>query len=125
MNDATDFAECQNCLCLAARRKAQRLTRAYDARLRPHGLTIHQFSMLTTLILAGPLPMSALAERLGVDRTTLTRNVTLSEDKGLVAVKPGSDARERVVNITRAGLEMAEKALPAWQRAQAEAQAAA
>src|SRR5687768_566684 len=105
MNDAPDFAQCQSCLCLAARKQAQQLTRAYDARLRPHGLTIHQFSMLTMLILAGPLPMSALAERLGVDRTTLTRNVRLSEDRRLVAVKPGRDARERVVSITKEGLE--------------------
>ena len=125
MTDPSDFAQCQSCLCLAARKEAQRLTRAYDARLRPHGLTIHQFSMLTMLILAGPLPMSALAQRLGVERTTLTRNVTLSEDRGLVAVKPGRDARERVVNITKEGLEMAEAALPAWRKAQAEAQAAA
>lgn len=124
MKDISDFAECRSCLCLAARKQAQHLTRAYDARLRPHGLTIHQFSMLTTLIVAGPLPMSALAERLGVERTTLTRNVTLSADKGLVAVTPGRDARERVVNVTSTGREKAEAALPAWRAAQAEAQAA-
>ena len=64
--------------------------------MRPHGLTINQFSMLSTLILTGPLPMGELAEWLGIERTTLTRNVAVGQKSGLVSTGPGRDARERV-----------------------------
>lgn len=119
MSDRQKFADCQDCRCLAARKEAQRLSRFYDQKLRPHGLTINQFSMLTTLILAGPLPMAALAEWLGIERTTLTRNVSLAEKAGLVKIGHGRDARERIVSLTPDGLRRAEEALPAWRAAQA------
>jgi DNA-binding MarR family transcriptional regulator len=118
MDDTIDFSECQHCACLTARTEAQRLTRMFDERLRPHGLTINQFSMLATLILAGPVPVSRLAERLGIDRTTMTRNLAVAEQRGLLKTMPGKDARERLIQITPAGRELAAKAFPAWQAAQ-------
>jgi len=119
MSEQRDFADCQDCRCLAARKEAQRLSRLYDEGLRPHGLTINQFSMLTTLILAGPLPMVKLATLLGIERTTLTRNVALGQKAGLVATRPGRDGRERIVSLTATGMRRAEEALPAWRAAQA------
>ena len=121
MRDAREFAACRDCRCLNARREAQRLTRAYDEKLRPFGLTVNQFSMLTTLILAGPLSVAELAEHLGIDRTTLTRNLALGEKNGLVETVTGDDRRVRLVEITRAGRALADQALPAWQEAQANA----
>ena len=50
MSNDVDFAECQQCLCLAARVEAQRLTRMFDERLRPFDLTINQFTLLATLV---------------------------------------------------------------------------
>lgn len=123
MSNEIDFAECQQCLCAAARAEAQRLTRMFDEHLRPHELTINQFTMLTTLILAGPQPVTRLAGRLGIDRTTLTRNLSLAEARGLVKTRPGDDGRERLVEITPGGREQAAKAFPDWKSAQQEAQA--
>ena len=120
MSDNVDFTECLTCRCAAARREAQRLTRAYDERLRAHGLTVSQFTLLTNLIVGGPMTMHALAKRLGVDRTTLTRNIAVGEREGLVRTAPGKDARERVVSIAPKGRRKAEAALPAWRAAQAE-----
>ena len=110
-----------NCRCLASRREAQGLTRIYDKRLRGSGLTVNQFSMLTVLILAGPLPVSALADHLGIDRTTMTRNLNVGERDGLVRTAPGQDRRTRLVVITHRGYELAHSALPAWRKAQAAA----
>src|SRR5688572_20768737 len=103
MTDASDLSDCLDCKCAAARREAQRLTRLYDEKLRPHGLTVSQFTLLTTLIVGGPATMQALANRLGVDRTTLTRNVALGEREGLVKATAGKDARERVVSVAAKG----------------------
>jgi len=125
MSNDVDFAECQQCLCLAARTEAQRLTRMFDERLRPFDLTINQFTMLATLALAGAQPVTRLAGRLGIDRTTLTRNVSLAEKRGLVRTRAGEDSRERLIEITPAGREHAEQAFAAWQAAQREARQAA
>lgn len=123
MTDAADFADCRDCLCLEARRTAQRLTRDYERRLRPHGLTINQFSLLSSLILGGPQPVAGLAERLGVERTTLVRNIALAEKEGLVATRPEASGRRQLVDITIQGRTRAIEALPAWRAAQAEARA--
>ena len=117
MIEAADFSDCPNCRCMSARREAARLTRLYDDHLRPHGLTVNQF----TLVLAGPLSMRDLAERLGIDRTTLTRNIALSRSAGHVTETPGRDARQRFVSVTLAGRAIAGEALPAWKAAQAKA----
>jgi DNA-binding MarR family transcriptional regulator len=123
MSDDVDFTECQQCLCLAARVEAQRLTRMFDDRLRPFDLTINQFTLLATLVIAGPQTMTRLAGRLGIDRTTLTRNLSLAERRGLVKDKASEDSRERLIEITAAGHELAATALPAWQAAQQRAKA--
>jgi len=118
MTDRNAFEDCRNCRCMAARREAARLTRSFDDYLRPHGLTVNQFTLLATLILAGPLPIRDLADRLGIDRTTLTRNVALSKAAGQVLETSGRDARQRFVSVTAQGRALAAAALPDWMSAQ-------
>src|SRR3954471_16934719 len=100
MIEDADFAECQQCVCLAARVEAQRLTRMFDERLRPFELTVNQFMLLATLVVGGPQTVTPLAGRLGIDRTTLSRNLSLAERRGLVRTRPGEDSRERLIEIT-------------------------
>jgi DNA-binding MarR family transcriptional regulator len=111
--------ECRECLCLASRRAARAVTAAYDRRLRPHGLRITQFSILVTLMLMGPTPMGEVARFLGLERTTLTRNLDLLESKGWIESRPGeSDARARVISTTAKGAEIVRSAYPEWRKAQ-------
>jgi DNA-binding MarR family transcriptional regulator len=124
MNTESDLRDAADCLCLASRRAARALTRAFDRRLRPHGIRATQFSILTNLILRGPLPIGELAGFLGIERTTLTRNLTLIERDGWVEIHPGDDARSRVVAVTKKGRAMVSAALPAWRKAQQAASAA-
>jgi DNA-binding MarR family transcriptional regulator len=124
MNEDRSLLECGNCLCLASRRAARALTRAFDRQLRPHGIRATQFSILTMLLLRGPLTIGELADFLGVERTTLTRNLTLVEREGWVEIHPGTDARSRVVAATRKGRAVVTTALAAWRKAQQAATAA-
>jgi DNA-binding MarR family transcriptional regulator len=119
-----NFIECGQCLCLASRRAARALTRAFDRQLRPHGIRATQFSILTMLLLRGPLPVGELADHLGVERTTLTRNLALIEEAGWVDIRPGADARSRVVRATKKARAAVTAALPAWRKAQQTASAA-
>jgi DNA-binding MarR family transcriptional regulator len=120
----SDLAECADCLCLASRRAARAITRAYDKELRPHGIRTTQFSVLTNLALRGTLTIGDLADALGVERTTLTRNLALIEERGWVRIRSGDDARARHVEITAKGRAALNQALPAWRAAQRAASAA-
>ncbi|MEO4002147.1 MarR family winged helix-turn-helix transcriptional regulator [Mesorhizobium sp. CAU 1732] len=106
------------CTC-ASMRKATRITaQLYDRLLEPSGLTTAQFSLLAALYYADAVPMTRLAEKLVLDRSTLTRTLAPLEREGLVEVRPGADRRVRVVAISVRGLERLIGALPYWQEAQ-------
>lgn len=110
--------ECAQCLCLASRKAAHAVSRAFDSKLRPFGIRITQFSALTNLALRGPLTIGELANFLGVERTTLTRNLELIEAKAWVKIAVGNDARARVVSITPKGRAALTGAVGAWRQAQ-------
>ena len=100
-------------------RKASRLmAQVYDRQLQPSGLTNTQFTLLAVTSSRGPISITALAGLLGMDRTTLTRNLRLVERQGLLRVTAGRDARTRDVRLTGKGSKTLKKATPLWQEAQ-------
>jgi DNA-binding MarR family transcriptional regulator len=107
------------CTCFRLRKLTRRMTQHYDAWLAPAGLRLTQYSLLANLR-AGSLTMSALADRMEMDRTTLTRNLKPLADAGLVTVAPGEDARSRVVSVTARGRDAWSRARELWRRAQDE-----
>ena len=115
---ARDFQ--RDCLCLNAQRAARTLARRYDAALRPAGLTSGQFAILGALNRDDPAPLTELADQLGLERTTLTRNLLLLDRAGLVRSEAGAgDRRVRAVSLTGAGRDRLTAAVPLWQAAQA------
>ncbi len=110
--------ETRDCLCLASRRAARAITRAFDQELRPHGIRATQFSLLAILALKGAQTIGDLAAILGADRTTLTRNLALVEEAGLVRIRAGDDARSRRVTITPKGGRTVRTAFPGWRKVQ-------
>ncbi len=65
-----------------------------------------------------PITLTRLAKATVTDRTTLTRNLRLLEEQGLIRIDAGGDRREREISITRKGAEALKKAYPLWQKAQ-------
>lgn len=122
--EAVDFTACRQCVCAAARRRSRELTRVFERAMRGSGMRGPQFTLLATLVQTGPLPTTRLAAFLGLERTTLTRNLSLLVRKGLVRIEDGEDRRVRKVAITTAGEEAARRAFPFWKRAQDAALAA-
>jgi DNA-binding MarR family transcriptional regulator len=115
---AIDFTACRQCVCTAARRRSRALTRAFEKAMRGSGVRGTQFTLLATLVQTGPLPTTRLADFLGLERTTLTRNLHPLVRDGLVQVEEGEDRRVRKVAITPAGEEAARRAFPFWRQAQ-------
>lgn len=118
-----EFDECMQCLCFGLRRAARAITQHYERHLREHGLRATQFTLLTALAIAGPMPMQRLATQLGVERTTLTRNLGPLQARGLVEAMDSDDRRVRMVTITAKGRAAIRAALPAWRKAQSAARA--
>ena len=111
-----------DCACFNLRRANRQMTQAYDQTLAPSNLKTTQFSLLAVLAGAGEgVAISALAEKLGMDRTTLTRNLAVVERAGFVSLKPGEDPRTKLVNLTAQGRKAFEDAAPLWREAQAAA----
>jgi DNA-binding MarR family transcriptional regulator len=105
------------CTCFRLRRAARAITRLYDQHLATVGLKTTQYSLLMTAAL-GPQPVARLAEQLGLERTTLTRNLQPLVAAGWIAVTAGADARQRIVTLTAAGRERARLGKAAWKQAQ-------
>jgi DNA-binding MarR family transcriptional regulator len=116
---ATDFYRA--CVCLGLNRAARATSRRYDAVFKPIGITSGQFAILSALKRDKPVPISDMAELLGMDRTTLTRNLKPLETLELVAMKPDArDRRVRGLTLTAKGRLLQKEALPLWRKAQKE-----
>lgn len=100
------------------RRTARHVTRHYDRALKPAGLKLTQYSLLANLVRAGGLSITDLAERLAMDRTTLTRNLRPLERAGWIELHPGPNRRTRAVAITPLGRRIYERAQPLWRQAE-------
>jgi DNA-binding MarR family transcriptional regulator len=114
----TEFLECDDCLCFAARRAARAITQFYDRQLRETGLRSTQFTLLAFLLNAGTSSVNQAAEYLGMERTTLSRNLEPLLSAGYIRVDSGEDRRVKKIAITTQGRAAARAALPLWQQAQ-------
>ena len=106
------------CTCFYLRRAARTISREYDRWLKPTGLKTTQFTLLSVASATGPLSITDLAAQLGMERTSLTRNLRPLEERGLIAVSPEGWKRTRLVELTDAGREILNQALPLWGQAQ-------
>jgi DNA-binding MarR family transcriptional regulator len=125
MTKATSMActMAAHCLCFRARRLARALTHQFDEHLRPLGIQAPQLMLLGAVALSSGegLPMRVLAGELGMDATTLSRNVRPLEGRGLLrVVRSAEDARVRHVLLTREGERLLEAAMPIWNTVNAE-----
>lgn len=105
------------CTCFKLRRLTRAMSRVYDQHMAAVGLKTTQYSVLTHAARAA-LPVAELAERLGTERTTLTRNLKPLIEAGWVTLEAGADSRQRIVTITAAGRAKVAQAYVAWRGAQ-------
>src|SRR4051812_31593413 len=91
------------CMCHKTRMAARAITRSYDDTLRPTGLRATQVSVLAAVGAQGALSIKSLADFLGMDRTTLTRNLRPLEERGYVVLAPEQRHRSRMLTLTASG----------------------
>ena len=108
------------CMCASFRRASRALTHLYDAALRPVGLRSTQFTILQVLSRAGEVSQGRLGQILAMDSTTLTRTLRIMGREGWIAERRGEDRRERLLRLAKAGRHQFKRALPSWEKAQAQ-----
>jgi DNA-binding MarR family transcriptional regulator len=106
------------CAGMNIRLAARRITRFLEARMQETELSLAQFGLMTHIAAAGDDTIGALAERSGLDQSTLSRNLRALERDGLVEITVvEGDLRRRAVWLTETGARRLEAAIPAWRQA--------
>jgi DNA-binding MarR family transcriptional regulator len=118
MSKELDFSVRQNCVCFNLRRVTRVVTQFFDVEMRRHGIRSTQGSVLAALHTVGPSNMAEFSEILGMERTTLLRNLRPLQREGLVAIEGGGHGARVELSLTAKGRKQIEKLAPAWESAQ-------
>lgn len=76
------------------------------------------FRLLRRIEASKSVSITELAEIVGLDRSTLGRNLRVLEKQSLIEIETGDDARARRVSLTQMGQEKLQEAIPLWRQAQ-------
>lgn len=106
------------CNCITLRRATNAVTEYYDKVLKPCGLTVNQFSLLSSANRIGVCSVSELAQYVGLERTTLARSLKHLFEEGYIEDISPTGTRSRQMRVTRAGLHVLEVGVPLWEEAQ-------
>lgn len=101
---SSDDVEYQRRLGYLLKHAQLRMYGLHSAALAPHGLDGRLLAVLMMLAGNEPASQQEIAQRVGVDRTTMVSFVDTLSDKGLVTRRPSEeDRRKNVVELTDAG----------------------
>jgi DNA-binding MarR family transcriptional regulator len=112
------FEEMTGCVCFALRRTTRALTQLYDRALKAHGIRATQFPILLAALGVEPVPLGPMAEHLGMERTTLLRNVRPLVRRGLIEQSTARGSRRTTLKTTAAGRTLLKRVYPAWKAVQ-------
>ena len=113
--------EMTGCVCFALRKASRAVTQFYDRALKSHRLRVTQLSILVAASKCGAVLLGTLARVLGMDRTTLLRNVRPLVRRRLLVVSPAADSNRTEIRATAAGRALLRRVYPDWKRAQDQA----
>ena len=106
-----------SCYCTNIRRCSNILTDFYDEALKESGLTIAQYYLLINLSRLGKANITHWAEYIGLDRSTMVRNVQLLQKREYIEETEGNG---KTLMLSATGIEVLEQAKAGWDKAQAE-----
>jgi DNA-binding MarR family transcriptional regulator len=116
-----DLSARENCVCFNLRWVTRVVTQFFDAEMRRHGIRPTQGSVLLALNAKESWSMAELSDWLGMDRTTLVRNLRPLQRDGLAQAVGGGRGGRVKLSITAKGQKKIKESLPAWRSAQSAA----
>lgn len=121
MAEDIDIAAPMGCIGARMRRTSRALTAAYNEAFREAGIRSTQWPILAALRVAGSMPLGDLADAIGTDPSTISRNIRPLVRDGLVDLTTDDDGRKRHARLTPNGIETYSRAYRLWKRVQDEA----
>lgn len=118
--DLKQFMVGDVCLASRTRRLSRIMTRVYEDALREFGLTVPQFSLLTVISANEPVTSADIGRQQDLEKSTLSRTIGKMITNGWVQEGFGENG-ERGLVTTPHGRKTLQKAIPAWQKVQKEA----
>jgi DNA-binding MarR family transcriptional regulator len=118
MKKQLNMSSVENCTCFNVRRVSRVITQFFDAEVRRYGIRPTQTPILRALQAKNGWGMAELSEWLGMERTTLVRNLRPLQRDGLVRANGGGRGGHVELAITQKGRTALAKARPAWRSAQ-------
>ncbi len=110
------FQSC--CVSFNLRKSSQVVGRIYAKEMQDSPLCGPLFSLMMVISRQGPATITALAQDIGLDRTTLTRNLKSLEQKGLIQIgRAGANRKE--IALLPEGEAALRDAMKCWRKAQA------
>lgn len=110
--------------CIAGRLRLLNrvVTNLYDEALRPIGVKLSQGNVLAVTAKLGVARPAEVCEILELDTSTLSRTVDRMVENGWLEILSDEDGRSHPFRLTEQGKRLMEKAIPAWEKAQVEAE---
>jgi DNA-binding MarR family transcriptional regulator len=109
----------ETCPGALSRLVARRISQFLDRELAPTGMSSAQLALMAQIAAADDDTLGGLAERSGLEQSTLSRNLRTLETAGLIEIAAvESDLRKRAAWLTETGARRLEAALPVWRKAQ-------
>ncbi|GAB2178257.1 MarR family winged helix-turn-helix transcriptional regulator [Dongia sp. agr-C8] len=110
----------ETCPGALSRLAARRITQFLDQELAATGISSAQLALMAQIAAAEDDSLGALAERSGLEQSTLSRNLRRLEDAGLIEIAAvENDLRRRAAWLTETGARRLEAAIPLWRKAKA------
>jgi DNA-binding MarR family transcriptional regulator len=107
----------RSCLSASLRKTERVVTRHYDSYLAAAGITAVQLPMIAIIAAAEEPSFRLLAEQLDLDRSTLSRNLALLREKGIVKIGPSSGPKPGLISLTAKGRNTLRRASERWHEA--------
>lgn len=114
---SADTVQPRGCTNLKLRQLMRRVAQVYDVEVGKCGLKGTQYSLLSHVVLLGPLRPGDLAAAMKVTPSTLSRNLQPMVAAGWLEMAAGEDARSRLVLATAAGKDKRVEAQRRWKTA--------
>ena len=103
------------CYCTNLRRSANAMSEFYDSALKEAELTISQYYLLVNLSRLGKANITHWSEQVGLDRSTMVRNIKPLQSRGLIE---GTEGHGKTFALSEKGLHALDTATVIWQQMQ-------
>lgn len=108
----------RDCLGVRARLLGRVVTSLYENAMAEHGVKLSQVNVLVAVAHGDGLRPADVARILGLEPSSLSRNVDRLKKAGWVTAERAPEGRGQVLRVTAAGGELLARILPDWRKAQ-------